>query len=122
VFPEGTTNDGRGLKPFKPSLFHLAESWSGQEPLLVQPVSIRYEQVNGEPLEGERWDDVAWYGDDGFIPHLLRVAALREIRVTVHCHAPLTLAHGEGRKQLASRTKDVILSQLPQTQDDAKIA
>lgn len=116
VFPEGTTNNGRELMPFKPTLFHLAETWQGETPLKVQPVTIRYLRVNGKPLDVAEhdalWDKVAWYGASGFIPHLWELARQRRIEACLHCHPPITLAEGEGRKQLAERSREAVASRL----------
>ncbi|WP_230370232.1 lysophospholipid acyltransferase family protein [Paludibacterium denitrificans] len=44
VFPEATTSDGRGLLPFKSSLFEAALLAKGT----VQPVALRYQLPDGE--------------------------------------------------------------------------
>ncbi|MCB2072301.1 MAG: 1-acyl-sn-glycerol-3-phosphate acyltransferase, partial [Novosphingobium sp.] len=47
LFPEGTTSDGTGVRPFRSSL--LAAAGRGDWPC-VQPVTIRYRTRDGMPL------------------------------------------------------------------------
>ena len=108
IFPEGTTNNGRMLKPFKPSLFALSEQWTGASPLAVQPVAVRYESVDGIPMSEQNWDIVAWYGDDTLLRHLWRLSRVREIKVTMHCLPPLVLQEGESRKSLCAQVEQAI--------------
>ncbi len=119
VFPEGTTNDGRQLKPFKATLFSLAEQWQGEVPLAVQAITIRYVSVDGQPLDDALWDQVAWFGDTDLLSHMWAFAAFRNVHVEVTCHAPITLQAGEGRKELAARTREKILDSLPEAQEKA---
>jgi lyso-ornithine lipid O-acyltransferase len=113
VFAEGTTSNGRTLKPFKASVFHLAEQWRGEAPLTVQPLVVRYDGVDGKAMGDVQWDIVAWYGDDTLIRHLWRLCGVREIRATILCLPPLSLAEGETRKHLSERTRNAIFSHLP---------
>lgn len=115
VFPEATTSDGRKMLPFKSSLFSLAEQWDGENPLPVQPVTIAYRRVNGQPINDETWPKVAWYGDIDIIRHLLGFFALRSVEAEVIVHPPMALAPGESRKQLCARAEAAVASGLAQT-------
>ena len=53
LFPEGTTSDGRGLLPFKQSLF--ATLAPPPKPMMVQPVLIDFGKVG---------PDIAWLGEE----------------------------------------------------------
>ncbi len=53
LFPEGTTSDGRGLLPFKPSLF--ATLAPPPKPMLIQPVLLDF---------GAAGPDIAWLGEE----------------------------------------------------------
>jgi lyso-ornithine lipid O-acyltransferase len=53
LFPEGTTSDGSGLLPFKPSLF--ATLAPPPKPMLIQPVLLDFGAVAGE---------IAWLGEE----------------------------------------------------------
>jgi 1-acyl-sn-glycerol-3-phosphate acyltransferase len=97
LFPEGTTNDGRGILDFKSTLFHVpAET---DTPLL--PVSLRYSHINSLPVTEETKDIIAWYGDMEFLPHFRSLLGLRSITVRVRFAGPLYAA-GQGRKVLSS--------------------
>lgn len=53
LFPEGTTSDGLGLLPFKPSLF--ATLAPPPKPMLIQPVYLDF---------GDAGPDIAWLGEE----------------------------------------------------------
>ncbi len=53
LFPEGTTSDGRGLLPFKQSLF--ATLAPPPKPMMIQPVLIDFGKVG---------PDIAWLGEE----------------------------------------------------------
>jgi len=67
-FPEGTTTRGDRVLPFRAGLFALARS-SGAP---VVPVAVSY-----DPPE------LAWVGEDAFLPHYLRLAGSIRARATV---------------------------------------
>jgi len=73
-FPEGTTTDGSVVLPFRKGLFGVAQALG----VPVVPAAIAY-----EPRE------LAWYGDDTFVPHYLRLATMRGARVVVKLGEPL---------------------------------
>jgi 1-acyl-sn-glycerol-3-phosphate acyltransferase len=53
LFPEGTTSDGRGLLPFKQSLF--AALAPPPKPMMIQPVLLDFGRVGS---------DIAWLGEE----------------------------------------------------------
>lgn len=112
IFPEGTTNDGRQLKPFKATLFSLAEAWQGSTPLHVQPVVIRYMAINGKRIEGDAWDKIAWYGDMELLPHLWDFCQVRNVDVSVECLPPLYLSENGSRKTLSAAAFTVMHDKL----------
>ena len=59
LFPEGTSSDGRKVLPFKPSLFEAPI----QADAIVQPLTIRYEKINGMPVDRRSKPFLAWYGN-----------------------------------------------------------
>jgi len=113
VFPEGTTNDGRSLQSFKPSPFNLSEIWRETHPstLPVQPVSVIYESVNGKLLEGDAWDNIAWYGDMDFFPHLWSMLGCRSITMRIVFHHIIEI-EGADRKALAAYAEKVVRDSL----------
>ncbi len=103
IFPEGTTNNGTMLKPFKSSMFSLV---AGTETLL-QPIAIKYKSVNGAPLDAKTWECIAWFGDASLLPHMWRLGRFKNIKVEVHCLPPLN-PQGANRKELAQQAEQLI--------------
>lgn len=103
LFPEGTTNDGHCLQPFRSSYFSLAE-----QGLPVQMVTILYTQPNGEPLSKEAMRKIAWIDDDEFSSHLMEFLSQPAIRATVICHEVTSIEKFENRKALAAHCEQVI--------------
>ncbi len=104
LFPEGTTNDGTGLLPFKSSFFSIAQ----QHNLTVQPVSILYTKLNGEPLISDNRHKVGWYGDMEFFPHLITFLRQRSVDVTLVFHDAVQGTEFASRKALAKYCEEVI--------------
>jgi 1-acyl-sn-glycerol-3-phosphate acyltransferase len=76
VFPEGTTTGATDPLPFHPALFEPA--LRSHAP--VWPTALGY-TVDGS---AERVaDDICYWGDMKFVPHLVRLMRLRRIRATV---------------------------------------
>ena len=67
LFPEGTSTDGSRLLNFRSRLF--APAVDAEAP--VTAASIRYAAADGTP---ER--EFCWFGDDEFLPHLLKTLAV----------------------------------------------
>lgn len=101
LFPEGTTTDGRGVRPFFSRLFAAAVD-TGTD---VVPVALRY-HVRGAH------DPVAPYIDDQSLVENLR-ALLRRERTEVHVTfgAAITL-QGHTRKQVADLARAAIQQAL----------
>lgn len=110
LFPEGTSNDGNKVLPFKSALFSIAERDQGR--LLVQPVSIAYTRLDGMPLGRFLRPFFAWYGDMTLVPHIWAAAGLGVVKVEVEFHPPLTIAECGTRKHLSLRCHKVIAQAL----------
>jgi 1-acyl-sn-glycerol-3-phosphate acyltransferase len=101
IFPEGTTTDGRVMKPFRPGLFEAAR----QAACEVQPVAVSYRR------DGE-FDALAPYiDDDTFVTHLWRILGAGETRAHLHFCAPL-LPSDAPRKALAETSQAHIRAAL----------
>lgn len=102
LFPEGTSNDGNAVLPFRSALLSVAERRIGpeQEPLTLQPVSIAYTGLNGVPLGYGLRPLVAWYGDMELAGHLWQLLGLGRIEVKVAFHPPVTIDAFGSRKAL----------------------
>jgi 1-acyl-sn-glycerol-3-phosphate acyltransferase len=105
LFPEGTSNDGNRVLPFKSALFAAIEA-KGEMP--IQPVSISYTRLDGMPLGRALRPYVAWYGDMDLAPHLFSFLGLGRMTVDVIFHPPVHAADFASRKDLARRCQEVV--------------
>jgi 1-acyl-sn-glycerol-3-phosphate acyltransferase len=80
LYPEGTSTDGRGVLPFKRSLFQAAIETDRP----IVPVCIKYTHINGEPFGDHNRDLICWYGDMDFLGHFKRLVSLKSVRVELH--------------------------------------
>lgn len=111
LFPEGTTDDGYNILPFKSSLFALAlehELTNGQ--LMIQPFSLRLIPKPGK--HGAR--DIAkypWAFDDmtPMATHLFRFWATRGCIIELVFHAPVDPKQFDDRKLLCDTVREMII-------------
>jgi len=101
LFPEGTSNDGNRVLPFRSALLSVAEAASADAPLVIQPVSVAYVALNGIPMGHGLRPLVAWYGDMTLGPHLWQFSRLGKVTAVVEFHAPVDLKDAGSRKDLA---------------------
>lgn len=101
LFPEGTSNDGNRLLPFRSALFSVSERRLDDAALPVQPVSIVYARLNGIPIGRGLRPFFAWYGDMDLAGHLWRLAGLGKITIVVEFHDPVSIDGPGSRKALA---------------------
>jgi 1-acyl-sn-glycerol-3-phosphate acyltransferase len=108
LFPEGTTSDGARVMPFRSAFLAVAES---DQPHVLQPVSIVYDELDFLPARRADRALFAWFGDMDLASHFNRIARHRGLRVTIELHPPLDPAVRLSRKQLATATwRQVALS------------
>jgi lyso-ornithine lipid O-acyltransferase len=101
LFPEGTSDNGIHVLPFKSALLSAAEEEIAGRYPTVQPVSIAYTKLDGIPMGRAIRPFYAWYGDMAMFPHLWRVLGLGLATVEVEFHPPVTIAAFGSRKELA---------------------
>ncbi len=89
-FPEGTTTDGSTVLRFRKGLFEVARALR----VPVVPIALRY-----HPRE------LAWTGDETFVPHYLRVACLERCAVELAFGEPIPAATWPDAEQLASAAR-----------------
>lgn len=91
VFPEATTSGGDTMLPFKPAL--LADAAEANTPVYWLTLSYR------TPPDGPAArDQVCWWGDTGFLPHVLGLFALKRVECTMRFgDAPLRAGDREGQ-------------------------
>jgi 1-acyl-sn-glycerol-3-phosphate acyltransferase len=108
LFPEGTSNDGNGVLPFKSALLGAAETRRGDgRHVTVQPVSVAYTGCQGMPMGREVRPFFAWFGDMEMVPHLWEALKCGPLDVVVQFH-PATTLDQMSRKELAVRARDQI--------------
>jgi 1-acyl-sn-glycerol-3-phosphate acyltransferase len=112
LFPEGTSNDGNRVLPFKSALLGAAEleiDLDGHPSHVpIQPVSVSYVGLYGIPMGRECRPLFAWYGDMELVPHLWEAVKTGPIDVVVEFHPPLTVESAGGRKVLASAAESTV--------------
>jgi 1-acyl-sn-glycerol-3-phosphate acyltransferase len=102
LFPEGTTSDGAGLLPFKPSL--LAVLLPPPRTVMIQPVHIDYGAATGE---------IAWHGDEPAGANAKRILGRRgALPVTLRFLEPFDPAACGDRKAIAARAHAAIAQSI----------
>jgi 1-acyl-sn-glycerol-3-phosphate acyltransferase len=101
-FPEGTTSDGQGMRPFFPSLFQPAVEVGCP----VVPASIRYLTPRGEPCLA-----AAYHGDMTLLASFWRIAKLPGLVVEV-AFLPALENNGNHRRELAKQAEAAIRADL----------
>ncbi|MEO7178636.1 MAG: lysophospholipid acyltransferase family protein [Allosphingosinicella sp.] len=101
LFPEGTTEGGHEVLPFRASL--LAALFPPLPGVKVQPVALDY---------GPAAHDLAWVGDETGLANVKKVLSRPgTVPVTLHFLAPLDPEAGD-RKALARAAREEIVSAL----------
>ena len=108
LFPEGTSNDGNRVLPFKSSFFGVAEREVRGRAITVQPVSISYTRLDGIPVGRVYRHFFAWYGDMEMMSHLWNVFGLGQTTVAIEFHKPLTIHEFSSRKEMAAYCQGVV--------------
>lgn len=107
LFPEGTSDDGNSVRPFKSALMGAVEAELGTDTegcvrhVPVQPVSISYVGLYGLPMARDMRSLIAWYGDMDLVPHLWEAVKTGPFEAVVQFHDPLSVDSEGDRKQLA---------------------
>jgi 1-acyl-sn-glycerol-3-phosphate acyltransferase len=115
LFPEGTSNDGNRLKPFKSALFSAAAIQVDGRAIAVQPVCVSYTRLNGLPLGRGLRPLIAWYGDMALVSHMWRLIGLGRLQIEVQFLEPVTIARFGSRKKLSEYCEAAIADCLAAT-------
>jgi 1-acyl-sn-glycerol-3-phosphate acyltransferase len=83
LFPEGTSNDGTRVLPFRSAFLGVAK-----EARQVQPISVVYDRIGGMPALRRDRPSFAWYGDMELGSHSWQLLRRKGARVTVLLHQP----------------------------------
>jgi lyso-ornithine lipid O-acyltransferase len=103
LFPEGTTDGGGEILPFRPSLF--ASLYPALDGVMVQPVAIDYGPAIGE---------IAWVGTEGPGANAKKVMSRPgTFLATLRFLAPIDPLAAGDRKALAAQARDAVVAALP---------
>lgn len=108
LFPEGTSNDGNFVLPFRSALFSAATIRIDDEPVIVQPVSMAYTHLDGIPMGRHLRPFFAWYGDMELASHLWQFLGIGRSRIVTRFHEPVTIDQFKSRKEMAAWCQAVI--------------
>lgn len=109
LFPEGGSNDGQRVLPFKSALFSVAERHKSDKPLTIQPVSLAYTRLDGIPLNRAFRPQYAWFGNMTLMPHFFEMLGVGTVTVDVILHDPVMSDGFETRKLLAQFCHGVVV-------------
>ena len=102
LFPEGTTSDGLGLLPFKPSLFETLAP--PPKPIMIQPVLLDF---------GDEGRDIAWLGEETGGQSAWRAFTRRgSYEVGVHFLEPYDPSQLADRKEVCAHARNSIAAAL----------
>lgn len=107
LFPEGTSNDGVRILPFKSTLFSGVEGEATRH-VRIQPLTLAYTHLNGLPITRNRLIELAWIGDMDLAPHAFDCMKLGRIEARILAHAPVRREDFRDRKALAQHCRTVI--------------
>jgi 1-acyl-sn-glycerol-3-phosphate acyltransferase len=102
LFPEGTSWNGRELLPFKSSLL---------EPIIGSPHPLSVAGIGYALADGSVENDVCYWGDMTFFPHLVRLMSRKQVRAQVRFAAIGERA--TNRKELARQLHAAVLQLKP---------
>lgn len=101
IFPEGTTNDGTGLLPFRSSLLSAVESIAHKVP--VQPVALDYAGAT----------EIAWFGNEPGLANVRKILSRPgRVDLTIHFLDPLEGEALSDRKSMAVAARKAVASAL----------
>ena len=104
IFLEGTSTDGNGVRPFKPSLLEPAVKGGWK----VAPVMIRYEVPEGY----DAGITVGWWGTMPLTAHVVTLMGLPWVRAVIEFGDERDA--GESRKILAAELEADVTARLKQ--------
>jgi 1-acyl-sn-glycerol-3-phosphate acyltransferase len=99
AFPEGTTTQGVEVLNFHSSLFQPALLTKS----VIQPVALQY--------RGAAKEHAPFIGDDGFVPHLIKMLMLDKIEVQLS-FLPVVHSLGKSRNEISIETRDLIKKKI----------
>lgn len=118
LFAEGGSADGRNVLPFKPALFASAV----ESDVAVQPVTLIYETVGGEPVGDANRLRIAWVGEATLLPHVWWVLRRGGADARIVIHPPVRPHDFASRAELASACREMVASAYPGQPEAANLS
>ena len=100
IFPEGTTNDGRVLLPFRSSLLAAVEPLAGDVP--IQPVALDYAEA----------PEIAWFDGEPGLTNVRKILRRRRTDLTIRFFEPLSGEALANRKTMTAAAQAAIARAL----------
>jgi len=100
IFPEGTTNDGTALLPFRSSLLAAVEPLAHEVP--VQPVALDYADAPG----------IAWFDGESGMTNVRKILRRRRTGLTIRFLEPLSGEALASRKTMTAAARETIVAAL----------
>jgi 1-acyl-sn-glycerol-3-phosphate acyltransferase len=109
LFGEGTSTNGLQVRRFKTSLLSVAEPWTVDRPVAVQPAALAYVRLaDGTPFGPANCDLYAWHSDAELVPHLWDVLRMEGVEVRLVLGEPVPSWSVRSRKLLGPELRDAI--------------
>jgi 1-acyl-sn-glycerol-3-phosphate acyltransferase len=102
AFLEGTSSGGKEILPFRPAFLQPALDVGCP----VVPTALHWSSTDSGVDVGE---DIAYWGDHVFFPHLWRHLGLRGVHVTVRYGEPVRPPEEASRKELAAALREKVV-------------
>ncbi len=102
VFPEGTSWNGTEVLPFKSPL--LEPAVNSKHPLAVSYLHYEMDEMNEG---GDASEEICYWGDHTFFPHLLNLLSKRRFRISVRFASIINPV--VDRKELARQLREEVL-------------
>lgn len=105
LFPEATSTDGSTVLMFRRGLFPTAV----EAGVRILPICLTYSKIDGKKVTAQNRDQLCWYGDMTFFPHLWGVCSLWEIKAKVKILKPIPTKADDDPTALANAAHQVVL-------------
>lgn len=113
IYPEGTSSNGMQVLPFKKSLLMAAVEAERD----IQPICLKYTEIDGEPFGPHNSDKICWYGDMTFGPHFLSLMKTKSVKAELHFLEPIEVTKESTRHELAEKAYRAISDEYMKGRD-----
>jgi len=104
IFPEATSHNGEKVHMFRKTMFN-GIVYSGKA---ILPLTLNYKRISGKEITLSNRDEIFWYGDAGFYPHILSVLTQTSIELEITIHPPITAVENKSDIELANQAHSIV--------------